>query len=87
MTRRRSAAPPAPHAPSGPPLVVWLLAVLVLAPLVWHGTLGGFFAQDDFAGLARASGALPRLRSKSPQSRKRPTTSLTTARSGPCVGS
>jgi hypothetical protein len=41
---------------------LWALAALALAAaLVFQGTLGYFFAQDDFAGLARARGLLPAL--------------------------
>jgi len=37
------------------------LAVAAAGVAVYHGALRYFFAQDDFAGLARASGLLPRL--------------------------
>lgn len=37
------------------------LAAAAVAWFVFHGALGYFFAQDDFAGLARARGILPAL--------------------------
>lgn len=38
-----------------------MLGILSAAWIVWHPALGRFFAQDDFVGLARAAGLLPRL--------------------------
>src|SRR5258705_6830156 len=38
-----------------------LLGVIAAGVAVFQGALHYFFAQDDFAGLARASGMLPRL--------------------------
>ncbi len=57
---------PAPRPRPAPPRPVRTLAIaaLLLAALawpVWHGALDFFFAQDDFVGLARATGLLPRL--------------------------
>src|SRR4051794_36154316 len=45
-----------PHA-----ALVAAAALAVAAAAVYRGALTYFFAQDDFAGLARASGVMPRL--------------------------
>ena len=58
----RSAPPPAgavPRAAGASPLA--LLVVAAAGAIVWHRAIGYFFAQDDFAGLARAQGLAPRL--------------------------
>ncbi len=60
------------HPVSAPPLatrsryiphadVFACLALLAAAAVTFHGALGYFFSQDDFEGLARARGLLPRL--------------------------
>lgn len=63
--KRRHAAPAPPRAgvASAIRLPVWAIALLVaaIAAVAYRGALGYFFAQDDFAGLARAAGVLPRL--------------------------
>src|SRR6058998_1695530 len=37
------------------------LVILLLAVVVYHGSLRYFFSQDDFAGLSRAAGQTPPL--------------------------
>jgi hypothetical protein len=65
MARSRPAANRAiaPSSPHGPRLdrTAALLATLIAGAFVFRGALGYFFTQDDFAGLARAAGLLPRL--------------------------
>lgn len=72
MARARGTRPPSPRPPVAETSTAegaedgatrwWpLLAVTVAGAAVFHGALRYFFAQDDFAGLARASGVLPRL--------------------------
>ncbi len=48
-------------APPAAPAWWWAAIPAALALLVYSGALPYFFAQDDFAGLARARGLLPRL--------------------------
>lgn len=63
MPRSRAAVDspaPRPRAAAGPRLLAVTIAAGV-AVVVFHRALSYFFAQDDFAGLARAAGLLPRL--------------------------
>jgi hypothetical protein len=60
-------SPPMKRVPSPPvdprPTGAWLggLVVATCAAWVFRGALGQFFAADDFSGLARGAGLLPRL--------------------------
>lgn len=44
-----------------PTLIAPMLAAVAAGVIVYHRALGYFFSQDDFLGLARASGLAPRL--------------------------
>ena len=60
----RETAPSLPQVAAMPraPWAWWVpLATALAGVAVFRGALGLFFAQDDFAGLARAAGVLPRL--------------------------
>ena len=63
----RNATPattPPPSVRSRRPSIADVLACVALvaaAAITFHGALGYFFSQDDFEGLARARGLLPRL--------------------------
>ena len=67
MPRLRSRTPATPIAPvavrpNGQATDVVLIAMaIIVACVVFRGALAYFFAQDDFVGLARARGLLPRL--------------------------
>lgn len=50
-----------PSVSAGIALAAPLIAAVGAAVIVFHGALGYFFSQDDFLGLARASGLAPRL--------------------------
>ena len=56
-----SAKPPSPIAPRARATFVHAATIVAAAVVVHHGALALFFSQDDFAGLARATGSLPRL--------------------------
>ena len=52
---------PPTSGPGAETLWIPVIAVVLAAIVVYHRALVGFFSQDDFLGLARASGLAPRL--------------------------